>query len=144
MINQAKAIFFILLANITLLAHSFIPHQHVNGFAIFESHHTVHHNDRDHITNGHHHNETDHDEDEDHKPCNLKLTFFFLINTPKCEYKYVDYFGKSIPDYALPFNYERLVRAIQPFLTLNPTPDLNSFYYVYLIQCFGLRAHPLA
>lgn len=139
--KQVKAILFILFANVILLAHSFIPHQHVNGFVSFESHHSVHHDDRDHSTEAHHHNETD---DKDHKGCNLKLTFFSTTNTAKCEYKYIGSSWKRIADHALPFNYERLGMDIQPFLSLSPPPNLNSFYSVYVNLCFGLRAPPLA
>jgi len=79
MIKQAKAIGFIIVANILLLAHSFIPHQHSNCFASFENQYRIHHDDHDHSSKPYHHNETDNSEKEDHEGCVLKFDFIAKI-----------------------------------------------------------------
>lgn len=142
MIKQAKAIGFIIVANILLLAHSFIPHQHSNCFVSFENQYRIHHDDHDHSSKPYHHNETDNSEKEDHEGCVLKFDFIVKIK-PDFEYTYVGNHW-NIPDHSLLFNYEGSGMAAQPFSSIISTRGLNSFYCVCVFRCFGLRAPPLA
>jgi len=98
----------------------------------------------DHHDIGHHDEGQDQDDEDDSLGCILKRAVFNPSDSFKFEFTGIEHPGKSISVQAIPFNYERLSAAFQPFLSLNPYPDLISYYSVFVSQGYGLRAPPVA
>lgn len=144
MIKRAAAIFFILLANIILLAHAVIPHQHNNGIPSFVIFHHAHHDDSHNHTTGQHHEDQDKDDDDDSLGCILKRAFLTPSDSFKYVYKGVEHSGESTNLHAILFNSERLSIAVHLVFTLNPPPDIKSYYSDFVNQGYGLRAPPVA
>ena len=142
------AIFFVLLANIILLAHAAIPHHHFPYTAIFiaQDVDVEHVHDHDHDPsafnfNHHHHNDKD---DYDH--CLLNKVISITKNNAKSAvnsdidfdfgYNFED-FQAIVPDFSFDWDI--------PIITINLKPHLFSSSYIsYSASVLGLRAPPVA
>lgn len=142
MIKKKTAIFFILLANIIILAHAAVPHHHLPyQVFIISSQCSEDESGHKHLDAGHNH---DHDNKNDNEYCLLKQVVGIPANSVRqecgCDY-FADFhhdlggFQAIIPD------YEFACPSLSVSFNLRP-PLLSSSYTCYASCVLGLRAPP--
>ena len=144
--KNKTAIFFILIANIIILAHAAIPHRHFPYPEIIDAqcdanNHYHHHDLEAADLNHHHHNDND-DENDDYDRCLLNK----IISVPKSTAKAADYNTDNLDLGFSGFNAELLFFKFEFVVTsvtvrLRP-PNLNFSYISYASSVLGLRAPP--
>ena len=135
MIKQGATLFFILLANIILLAHAAIPHHnHNKEVCIVNSHCQTNSNDSKHK----------HDSKKDTECCILKQVVVILTNSVRQECNFTDLNDNHQPLYdyqAILLNYE-LELFVSKFATNPHVPLISSSYTHFVSTALGLRAPP--
>lgn len=133
------ALLFILLANIILLVHSAVSHQHVAGFVHFIDHHHSHtHN------NEHHHDEPESNNDESrHEHADFCL-LSQSVQIPRNEIKF-DTQENTNPEFDSFISLTN-IEVIKPHF-FNISPPFHDFkqtlYTVQICNGHGLRAPPV-
>ena len=143
MIKRIAAIFFILLANIIILAHAMLPHhQHKGEIFLVNSHHES-------SCDSHEHSEkpdtSDHESDHDVQCCELVHDFIIPSNQIKQERKLYDdafnYHGAAVFQAILG---DRILTGLTQFeFFSNPPPLITSADSLFKNRVFGLRAPPI-
>ena len=143
MIKKRTAIFFILLANIILLAHAVIPHHyHQEQVCIVNEHcqnDSIAHN---HNTSGHNHQ---HDGDNNSESCALKQAVGIPANSVRQEFKW-----RGCDDNHLEFVHFQAVLFSSEFTSFVPQiiqnaqiPLILSSHFNFVSTSLGLRAPPI-
>lgn len=143
--KNKTAIFFLMLANIIILAHAVVPHHHLPHQSFFLTAETAE------AESEHHHAESsdfDHDHDHDNKSDNEHCLLNRIIGLPTntvrqlCSY---DFHADLHPDFGgfhavlLFVQFECVVQAV----TIRLRPPLLAFSYIsYASSVLGLRAPP--
>ncbi len=142
MIKRVTAIFFILLANIMLLANAVIPHHHHNReVCIVSSHCQTDDKAHKHNTNEHSHK---HDGNKNAECCVLKQVIGISVNHVRQEYKCFEFNDNHSPFndlQSVPLKNE--LNVYGPTFLSNAQKILNTSGHTYFIICAsGLRAPP--
>ncbi len=137
--KNKTAIFFVLLANIIIVAHAVVPHHHLpRQFFIITEHSDEDVNGHKHHTDEHNH---EHGDANDYDYCLLKQVITTPANSSKQEF--------SSP--SIDFNFGSVLAIlIKNDFACNPPPILsyrqstfhNSFYTCFINSVSGLRAPP--
>ena len=139
MINKVAALFFILIANIILLANAAIPHHHHKSeVCIVGSHCKA----DEHKTDGHKHG---HDGDNNADHCVLNQVFIIPANQVKQEIKSLDFSDNTINHnqfQANPIDLE-LISLVSIYLLKTQPSLLFSSYCRYVQSSLGMRAPPI-
>ena len=143
--KKQTAIFFILLANIIILAHAVVPHHHLPHQSFFLTAETAE------AESEHHHAESsdfDHDHDHDNKSDNEHCLLNRIIGLPTNTVRQLcscDFHADLHPDFGgfyavlLFFQFE----FVAPAVNVRLRPPLLTFSYIsYASSVLGLRAPP--
>jgi hypothetical protein len=143
MIRKKTAIFFILLANIALLVHAFVPHHHHKSLVCIESNHCQ----SDSYTHNHSASAHDHEHDGDAgtECCVLKQAVVIPANSVRQEFKCLgcdDNNSQFVHFQAILFSNEIL--SFVPRIIQNAQiPLRTSSYSLFVSTSSGLRAPPV-
>ncbi len=145
MIKRVTAIFFILMANIILLAHAAIPHHHHNNrFCIIDLHAQTGCEAHQHDATEHHHHE--HDGNKNSELCVLKQDIVIPSNQLKLDCKSFEY-----KDNHSPFNnfqaiiFKNELSVFAPiFVSCVQKILKTSGHACFISSAIGLRAPPIA
>lgn len=144
MMKRKIAIFFVLLANIIILAHAAIPHHHFPFIAVSLEQSIGYEHEHNHATPdfNHHH----HDDKDDYDHCLLNKVISITKNNLKSTVNSdIDFdFGFSnwgFPSIIQEFKFDWDI----PITTIIRQPQLISSSYIsYVASVSGLRAPPVA
>jgi hypothetical protein len=144
MVKRLTAFLFILLANIILLAHTVIPHHHVNrlpGLVLIDGHQFD--NCMYDLGDIHPQNHDDHHGNELYS-CLLSEQFLNRSNSHRIDINYLDVTSSS-PDLftTYPDKYWQW-NSVKKTIRFVPIQLLRTNYTDYINRCSGLRAPPLA
>jgi len=132
------ALFFLLLANIILLVHSAVSHQHVAGFVHFIDHHHSHTHNK-----AHHHDEPESNNDESgHEHADFCL-LSQSVQIPRNEIKFNTQ-ENTRPEFDR-FILPKDIKVIKPHFFNIPPPFYDFKQTLYTVQIYngpGLRAPP--
>lgn len=144
MSKKRTAIFFLMLANIIILAHAVVPHHHLPHQSFFLTAETAE------AESEHHHpiSDFDHDHDHDNKSDNEHCLLNRIIGLPTNAVRQIcgcDIHADLHPDFGglhavlLFFQFE----FVEPAVTVRLRPPLLTFSYIsYASSVLGLRAPP--
>jgi len=140
MIRKSAGLLFVLIANILLVVHGILPHQHQGGFAWIPAEHYEDHHD----PAGSHAEDADHKhQDHDHdQSCLLAQAYLVPINASRFDCPMVNHQNPN-PDLHFIFTYSNSSGYL-PSLYKIPVPPLlppGSIPRV-VSSCSGLRAPP--
>jgi hypothetical protein len=129
-----------LIANILLVSHGILPHQHDRGFASLDAKgHTGlgrpadnHSDDRDHEHNG----------QDTHQECLLQQTYILSGNCSRLDFTLIDQANLLIVFLPVIFNPGTPIYATEFYKVAVPPPLLHSHYTFLANRIFGLRAPP--
>ena len=143
MIRKKTAIFFILLANIALLAHAVVPHHHHKSLVCVESNHCQSDSDtHNHNTCAHDH---EHDGDAGTECCVLKQAVVIPANSVKQEFKFLgcdDNHSLFVHFQAILFS--NAILSFVPRIIQNAQISLKTSSYSFFVSTSsGLRAPPV-
>lgn len=140
MVKKSAGLLFVLIANILLVAHSILPHQHYGGFAWIPADHYEDHNDPAGI----------HTEDADHKhqehnhdqSCLLAQAYLVPVNLSRLDCPPIDHLNQYF-DFQLICTAQDTSRYLPSFYKI-PVPPLILLgrYPLPVTCCVGLRAPP--
>ena len=143
MMKRRIAIFFVLLANIIILAHAAIPHHHY-PFLITETSQSIvpeHKHDHNHTAHGLNHQH--HDDKDDYDHCLLNKVVTILKDNAKSLDYSATYWGHSFDGFnAILTNVEFHCKNIT--VTILQSHLFSSSYTSYAASVLGLRAPPIA
>jgi len=142
--KKRTAIFFLMLANIIILAHTVVPHHHLPHQSFFLTAETA--EDK----NGHHHPilDFDHDHEHDNNSDNEHCLLNEVIGLPTNAVRQIcgcDFQADLYPDFG---GFQAVLLFFQfeceaPAVTLRLRPPLLTFSYIsYASSVLGLRAPP--
>jgi|GEM_PF-3315321 len=140
MFKRSAGLLFILIANILLVAHSILPHQHFGGFAWIHADHYEDQNEPAGIhTEDADHKHEDHDNDQ---ACLLKQAYLVPANSSRLDCPLVDQLNQNF-DFQLIYTNQDTSRYL-PFFYKIPVPPLLLLgrYSLLVTCCVGLRAPP--
>ena len=143
MSKKGIAIFFVLLANIIILAHAAIPHHHFPFLITETSPSTVfeHKHDHNHATHGLNHQHHDDKDDYDHCPLNK------VVTTQKDNAKSLDssdtYWGPGFVGFNAILTNDGF-HCNNITVTILQSHLFSSTYISYAARVLGLRAPPVA
>ncbi len=144
MFKRATALFFIMLANIILLAHSVVlHHHHADSVYIVHSNYSLDNDFNKHSATKHNH---ENEGKNDYEYCILKQVVVIQSNLLKQECKWLDSTSGYNDFYAYQANWRDIQSDLLSFLDVSviPLPPLIQASYSYLINnSKGLRAPPL-
>ncbi len=140
MVKKSACLLFVLIANILLVAHSILPHEHFGGFAWIPADHCEdhHHPAGNHAEDAdHHHPDQDHDQ-----PCLLAQAYLVRVNSFKPDFLEAESYNQG-PDFQLIFSdrhhweYPSFFNKIPlpPLILPGRSPSPST-------SCSGLRAPP--
>ena len=136
------SIAFLLLANFIILAHAVIPHHHHESLVCINFNHCQDDSDE------HQHNTPEHSHDDNNSSdcCILNQVLVFPANTVRQESNCVvsNDFHPSIANVLAISSIQRLIVLDTIFYKKMPDPFIRSFYTIFSITSFGLRAPPIA
>jgi len=143
MVKQVAAIFFILFANVIILAHAMLPHhQHHGEIFLVNSHHESSCDSHEH---SHAAKTSDHDSGHDIQCCELAHDFIIPSNQINQESKLFDitfnYHGVALFQAIL--GNRALSSLTQIELFGNPPPLITSADSLFINKALGLRAPPI-
>ena len=140
MVKKSAGLLFVLIANILLVTHSILPHQHYGGFAWIQADHSEDQNDPAGIhTEDADHNHQDHNHDQS---CLLAQAYLVPVNVLRFDCPLVDHQNQNL-DFQLIFTDPHTSRYVPVFYKI-PVPPLilSGKVPVALTTCSGLRAPP--
>ena len=143
MIKKSTAIFFLLLANLVLLAHAVIPHHHHNSqVCITNSYSNSKSEAENNCSSDHKHK---HEGNKNTESCILKQIVVVPSNNIKQEFKYFEYkdIHFQFNDFQSIIYYSELETFVKILRTNTEAPLIPSFYTQYLNSGLGLRAPPI-
>lgn len=143
MIRKKTAIFFILLANIILLAHAVVPHHyHKEQVCLVNAHCQNDSKAHQHNASGHNH---EHDGSEGTQNCVLKQTVAIPANSLRQEFKCL-----GCDDNHSPFVHlqailcgNELISFVPEIISNAQTPSGSSQHSNFVSTSLGLRAPPI-
>jgi len=140
MLKKSAGLLFVLIANILLVAHGIIPHQHYGGFALIPADHCEDHYD----PAGIHTEDTDHKhQDHDHdQSCLLGQAYLVPVNESRFDCPLVDHQIQNF-DFQLILT-DADTSGCLPVFSKIPVPPLLHLGRFPLAgtSCSGLRAPP--
>jgi len=141
--NRLTAIFFILIANIVMLANAVMPHHHHEEDVCFVKSHCQSEDDKhNHGTSQHNH---EHDCNSDFQNCVLKQEVVLPSNDLKQECKYFSYIDQhsDFEGFQAVLTDSEFIKSFLPNQLRAHTPLIHSFYSQFVISSLGLRAPPI-
>jgi hypothetical protein len=143
MVKRTAAFLFILLANIILLAHTVIPHHHVNRLPSVVP---IHGHQFDNCTSepGEYHPENhDHHQGSDFYHCLLNQHFLNRSNSQRIDINDLDV-ASSFPILLIALSDNNQVwNSVKKPIRFVPIHPLRNNYTDYVNLCSGLRAPPV-
>lgn len=141
MVNRKLAIFFLLLANLVLLAHAFIPHHHHDDIICLASSHCQSAEHGHHFCANPHHG---HDSQRSTDCCSLKQTVILPAGQGKSDCRYVTTHNHHSGDFqAAILQQSCCLPLVEQNLSLRPAVPVQ-FYDRYQNSSLRLRAPPVA
>ncbi|MFA6126323.1 MAG: hypothetical protein WC699_03365 [Bacteroidales bacterium] len=140
MLKRPVGVLLVLIANMLLVAHSIIPHQHYGGFAwIPADHYEDHHNPAGIHTEDADHKHQDHDHDQS---CLLAQAYLVPGNPSRFDCPLADHQNQNL-DFQ-PIFIDQNNFGDQPFFYKIPLPPLilPGRLPLAVTSCSGLRAPP--
>jgi hypothetical protein len=138
MAKKSAGLLLVLLANILLVAHSILPHQHYGGFALFTAHHFEDHCDPSRI----HTEDTDHKHQDHDQACLLQQAYLVPVNASRFACPQVEHQVHYL-DFELIFSDMDSCGSFLVFSKIPVPPLLHPGRSPLAVtSCSGLRAPP--
>jgi hypothetical protein len=140
MFKRSTGLLIMLIANILLVSHSILPHQHAGGFVTLDSENhsgpalaaPPHTDDFRH----------EHNEQDTHQECLLQQAYLLSGNSSRLDFTLIDHPNLLVDFLPVIFNSDATIYASDFYKAAVPPPLLNSHYTFLANRIFGLRAPP--